>query len=170
MRVFFALWPDSELRQSLSHAGMTIPIRRPARRVPDYNLHLTLHFIGNVYLDQLNCLRQQARQVTGPGFDLVIDIQGCFRRAQVAWLGCSELPAALLQLHRQLGLRLRQCDYRPESRVYNPHVTVARKIGAVPKPAEFSALSWRVNNFVLIESRATDNGVKYQVIDTYPLA
>lgn len=149
---------------------MTIPIRHPARRVPDYNLHLTLHFIGNVYPDQLNCLRQQARQVTGPGFGLVIDIQGCFRQAQVAWLGCSELPAALLQLHRQLGQRLRRCDYRPESRAYNPHVTVARKIGALPEPAEFSALSWRVNNFVLIESRATDNGVKYQVVDTYPLA
>jgi len=169
-RVFFALWPDTELRQSLSQAAKTIPIRRPARRVPDYNLHLTLHFIGNVYLDQLSCLRQQARQVTGQGFDLLIDTQGCFRQARVAWLGCSELPAALLQLHRQLGQDLRQCGYRPESRGYNPHVTVARKLGAVSGQAGFSALVWRVNNFVLIESRATDIGVKYQVIDTYPLA
>ena len=169
-RVFFALWPDEVLRESLSRAGKTIPVKPPARRVPDYNLHLTLHFVGNVYLEQLACLRQQARRVKGPGFDLVIDTQGCFGRARVAWLGCSRVPAALQRLHQQLGLRLQQCDYQPEARRYDPHVTVARKITSVPEQTEFTALPWRVENFVLIESKPVDNGVKYCVIETYPLS
>ena len=169
-RVFFALWPDAVLRESLSRAALTIPIQRPARRVPDYNLHLTLHFIGNVYLDQLACLQRQARRVKGAGFDLVIDTQGCFDKSRVAWLGCSEVPTALRQLHQQLGRRLQQCDYRPEARRYNPHVTVARKIRSVTDSTDFAALPWRVENFVLIESKASDNGVKYRVIETYPLS
>ena len=169
-RVFFALWPDRILRESLSRAGKTIPVQPPARRVPDYNLHLTLHFIGNVYPEQLACLRQQARRVKGAGFDLVIDTQGCFGRARVAWLGCSTVPAALQQLQQQLARRLRHCDYQPEARRYNPHVTVARKITSVPEQSAFSALPWRVENFVLIESKATDNGVEYCVIETYPLS
>jgi len=168
-RVFFALWPNAVLRESLSRAGLTIPIQRPARRVPDYNLHLTLHFIGNVYQDQLACLQRQARRVKGSGFDLVIDTQGCFSKSRVAWLGCSEVPAELRQLHQQLGWRLQQCDYQPEARHYNPHVTVARKIRTVPDSTDFAAMRWRVENFVLIESKATDNGVKYRVIETYPL-
>jgi len=170
IRVFFALWPDAVLRESLSRAALTIPIQRPARRVPDYNLHLTLHFIGNVYLDQLACLQRQARRVKGAGFDLVIDTRGCFGKSRVAWLGCSEVPTALRQLHQQLGRRLQQCDYRPEARRYNPHVTVARKIRSVTDSTDFAALPWRVENFVLIESKASDNGVKYRVIETYPLS
>ena len=53
IRTFFALWPNDALRDSLHSASKTIPVERPARRVPQYNLHLTLHFIGNVYFDQM---------------------------------------------------------------------------------------------------------------------
>lgn len=169
VRVFFALWPNEALRESLNRAAHSLPVRPPARRVPDYNLHLTLHFIGNVYLQQLACLQQQARKVKTPGFDLCIDTQGCFSKAMVGWLGCSELPGRLRQLHQELGRRLRQCEFQPETRPYNPHLTVARKIRSLPDDADYDPLPWRVDNFVLIESKATDNGVKYRVLETYPL-
>ncbi len=168
-RIFFALWPDDSLRQSLNCAANTIPVPAPARRVADYNLHMTLHFIGNVDFEQLDCLRRQARKVRAPGFDLCLDTQGCFGRARVAWLGCSEVPARLRQLHQELGRRLRHCEFRPEARRYNPHVTVARKIRSIPTDADFEPLPWRVENFVLVESKADADGVKYSVIETFPL-
>lgn len=167
--MFFALWPNNALRESLHRAAQSLTVPPPARRVPDYNLHLTLHFIGNVYLEQLHCLQQQARKVKAPGFDLCIDTQGWFSRARVGWLGCSELPDRLRQLHQELGRRLRQCEFEPEARRYNPHLTVARKISSLPEDADYDPLFWRVDNFVLIESRATDNGVRYRVLETYPL-
>ncbi len=169
IRIFFALWPDQALRESLNRAANTLPVQRPARRVPDYNLHLTLHFIGNVYLEQLDCLQQQARKVKTPGFDLCLDTHGCFDKARVGWLGCSEVPDRLRQLHQELGRRLRRCEFQPEARRYNPHVTVARKIRSVPEHIDFEAMLWRVKNFVLIESKAVADGVKYRVIETYPL-
>jgi 2'-5' RNA ligase len=169
IRLFFALWPDDALRAQLHRASNTISVERPARRVPHYNLHLTLHFIGNVFFGEMDCLRQQARLVEGEAFELSIDRQGHFRKPRVAWLGCREIPAALRELHGQLGQRLQLCDYRPEARHYNPHVTVARKIGAIADSASFAPIAWKVEAFSLVEVRQIENGVQYRVIETLPL-
>ncbi len=168
-RIFFALWPDDALRERLHRASNTIPVERPARRVPHFNLHLTLHFIGNVYLDQMACLQQQARQVNGDAFDFNIDCQGYFSKPRVAWLGCSEMPVALSELHQRLGQRLQLCDYQPEARHYNPHVTVARKLNRIPELENFEPIPWKVERFALVEVHQIDNGVQYRVIETYPL-
>lgn len=168
-RIFFALWPDDDLRQRLAGIAAAIPLMRPARRVPDYNLHLTLHFIGNVFRAELACLREQARQVQASRFDLRIDTSGYFGKPRVAWLGCRDVPPEFTDLHHRLGAQLRRCDYRPEARCYHPHVSVARKLQRAPVVTDFTSLDWRVDNFVLIESQTVANGVKYGVIETYPL-
>ena len=169
IRLFFALWPDDALRAELHRASNTITVERPARRVPHYNLHLTLHFIGNVFLGKMDCLRQQARLVEAEAFEISIDRQGNFRKPRVAWLGCREIPLALQELHKQLGQRLQFCDYRPETRHYNPHVTVARKIGAIADSPGFAPIAWKVGAFSLVEVRRIENGVQYRVIETFPL-
>jgi 2'-5' RNA ligase len=169
IRLFFALWPDDALRAQLHRASNTINVERPARRVPHYNLHLTLHFIGNVFFGRMDCLRQQARRVRAEAFELSIDRQGYFSRPRVAWLGCREIPAGLSELHEQLGHRLKLCDYKPEARHYNPHVTVARKIGAIADSADFPPIAWKAEAFSLVEVRQVENGVQYCVIETFPL-
>jgi len=169
IRLYFALWPQETVRQRLHEAAAVIPVDSRGRRVPRANLHLTLHFIGNVYLAQMQCLQRAARLVRAPAFDLTIDRQGCFNKPRVAWLGCSNPPAALDDLHRQLGRHLQICDYEPEARPYRPHVTVARKIGSVAGEAGFAPVDWRVTEFALIEVRAIDNGVQYRAVETYPL-
>lgn len=169
IRLYFALWPDETLRQRLHAAATTIAVDSRGRRVPRANLHLTLHFIGNVYFEQMNCLQVAARAVRAPAFDLTIDRQGYFNKPRVAWLGCSNPPAALDDLHRQLGEHLQSCDYRPEARPYQPHVTVARKLGSIATEASFAPLDWRVSEFALIEVQAIENGVQYRAVETYPL-
>jgi len=169
IRLFFALWPDEALRQRLQEAAMTFPVAAGGRRVPGTNLHLTLHFIGNIYFEQMDCLKTAARSVSTPGFDLTLDVQGYFKKPQVAWLGCDNPPAALDDLHRQLGSRLQACDFKPEARPYHPHVTVARKPGSIAADACFAPIEWRVTEFALIEVRAVENGVQYRAVETYPL-
>ncbi len=170
LRVFFALWPDDDLRRRLQQTALRLAIERPARRVPAYNLHLTLHFIGNIYAGELECLQHEAGTVRAAAFELEIDRIGHFARPRVGWLGCSRVPAALASLHRDLGQRLTRCDYQPEARRFNPHVTVARKLRQQPVAIEFQTLHWRVESFVLVESRQRDNGVQYEVVETYPLS
>ena len=169
IRLFFALWPDDVLRDQLHRAGNTVSVERPARRVPYSNLHLTLHFVGNVFFAQMDCLRQQARLVKADAFGLDIDCQGYFSRPRVAWLGCREIPAALNKLHERMGQCLQSCDYKPEARQYNPHVTVARKIGTITESASFAPITWKVDSFSLVEVCQIENGVQYRVIETYPL-
>ena len=88
VRLFFALWPNADTRAALQQAAQSIEIHSPARRVPLANLHLTLHFVGNVYFDEMDCMRAQAARVRASGFRLRIDCQGFFDKARVAWLGC----------------------------------------------------------------------------------
>lgn len=169
VRLFFALWPDSALRRQLHEVACAIPLQAGARRVPLGNLHLTLHFIGNVYFAQMDCLQAAARRVDACAFRLELDCQGFFSKPRVTWLGCREIPPALVDLHRELGARLHACDYQPERRPYHPHVTVARKSGPLGTAAGFDPLGWTVNEFALVEVQTVENGVHYRVVETYPL-
>jgi len=146
-----------------------MPLPASAHAVPAYNLHLTLHFIGNVYLQQMDCLHQQARGISASAFELMIDTSGCFSKPKVAWLGCDKVPAELRELHLKLGGALGNCDYKPETRAYNPHLTVARKIGELPEAEAIEPIRWKVDQFTLINSRSTSQGVKYEVVETYNL-
>ncbi len=170
IRIFFALWPDPSIRRELQRIAASTRLPRPARTVPEYNLHLTLHFIGNVYFQDLDCMQRAARDLGARRFELVLDCHGFFARPRVGWLGCSETPAALAELHAALGARLKTCGYRAEKRPYHPHVTFARKLTSPPRCAPFEPLCWSVDNFVLIESRPVDGGVRYEVMETYPLS
>jgi 2'-5' RNA ligase len=170
VRLFFALWPDTALRQRLAEAASTIPVKGVARRVPNANLHMTLHFIGNVYFDEMDCMQRQARSVDAGAFQLEIDCQGYFGKPQVGWLGCRVIPDALIELHRQLGTCLQGCGYHPETRPYQPHVTVARKLGSIGTRASFEPITWPVREFALVEVQPVENGVQYRVVETYPMA
>ena len=169
VRLFFALWPDAVTRERLQQAADCIALDATARRVPQANLHLTLHFIGNVYLDEMACLREYARQVDAASFSLSIDCQGYFHKPRVGWLGCSNPPDALGDLHRKLGSQLRHCGYRPEQREFHPHVTIARKLGQIGADAAFKSIDWPLHEFALVEVQALKNGVQYRVVERYPL-
>jgi len=169
IRLFFALWPGAAERRALQQAADSIQLAGAARRVPPANLHLTLHFIGNVYRADMACMQAEARLVEAGAFRLAIDRRGYFSRPRVAWLGCSEVPEALVELQRQLGRRLQSCGFQPEARPWHPHVTVARKIDAIDTDASFAPLGWQVRDFALIEVETVPNGVHYRVVESYSL-
>ena len=169
-RIFFALWPDEDTRGALQCACKAVSIERPARRVPGYNLHLTLHFVGNVRHEAMLAMRAAARAVRASPFELNMDRVGFFRPPRVAWLGPESTPPALAELHSALADVLAPCGYRVERRRFNPHLTFARKLNAPPPAADFASVRWRVDDFVLLRSRALENGVQYEVCERYPLA
>ena len=169
IRLFFALWPGKALRERLHEAANRVPIEGAARRVPRHNLHLTLHFIGNVYFEEMVCLQRQARRVRADNFSFDIDCVGSFNKPRVAWLGCHDAPVALAGLQAQLGRQLQLCGYHPEARRYHPHVTVARKTMPVSDSGPFEPISWMVTEFALVEVQQLENGVQYRVVETYSL-
>ena len=170
-RLFFALWPDASLREQIAGVRNNLPGLERGRVLLDRNLHLTLHFLGNIALEQVDCFLQQAHKVRARAFKLELDTPGYFKRPQVAWLGCQQIPAGLVELHRQLGSYIEYCGFQVEERAYNPHMTLARKIRKRPNmPQSVQPLRWQVNEFVLIKSVPVEGGVKYLVKQSFPLA
>ena len=54
-RMFFALWPESELRRSLHSLAADLPLRR-SRPTHVADLHATLVFLGNVAEERVACI------------------------------------------------------------------------------------------------------------------
>jgi RNA 2',3'-cyclic 3'-phosphodiesterase len=102
----------------------------------------------------------------GP-FDLALDRLGVFANGGVLWLGTSTVPPALIELERKLWHDLEEHGFIREERVYQPHVTLARR--ARPVEAELPALAWRVTELALVESLPDGRNVHYEVLETWPL-
>jgi len=149
VRLFFALWPDDEVRLKIANNLDRFNLNQnKSRLVTNSNLHLTLHFVGNTS---------------------IADYSGFFKKPKVLWLGCQQAPRALYNLHQNLGQKIAQCAFEPEMRAYAPHVTVARKIIEAPASIPFEPVHWQVNRFVLVESISIPGGVRYEVVESYPL-
>jgi len=170
VRIFFALWPDDGVRNKIAANLGRIDINRDkCRWVTNSNLHLTLHFVGNTSIAEMKCLDRQAREVDAEPFELNLDYSGYFKKPKVLWIGCQAAPEALYTLSGILGEQISQCAYTPETRPYSPHMTVARKFSEAPGTIPFESVLWQVNRFVLVESKSVPGGVRYEVVENYPL-
>ena len=168
-RLFFALWPDGRTREALGKLQRALPVRggRPVRQE---NIHLTLAFIGNVDADTRDCLVDAARQVTGAPVSLPIERVGYFPRPRVVWVGPQRTPESLIELVGHLNRALAPCGYEPERRPFRAHITLFRKVARAPKPFEFDPIAWQAPAFQLVESIPEPGGVRYAVLEEFPLA
>lgn len=169
-RIFFALWPTDEVRQNIVKLFKQSPYYQlPGRILPDSNLHLTLHFVGNVSVEKMQCLHNQAKHVIAEPFNIKLNHYGYFQRPKIIWMGLEKVDTNLLSLHTNLASNLKPCGYNAEQRAFNPHLSLIRKVPQPDGLERFTAIYWQVNEFVLVESVSTEAGVQYKVIQHYPL-
>ena len=168
-RLFFALWPDPALQQRLAQATAALLPHDAGRRVREENLHCTLVFLGAVEAAQRLCLEDAASLVRAEPFTLMLDRLGYFRRPQVAWLGCTTIPAALQALVAGLSYGAASCGFPPEQRPYAVHLTVARKLRRDPGRLPLMPIAWSVRQFALMESVSEPDGVHYRPLRFWEL-
>ena len=168
-RLFFALWPDPALQQRLAQAAAALLPHDAGRRVREENLHCTLVFLGAVEAAQRLCLEDAASLVRAEPFTLMLDRLGYFRRPQVAWLGCTTIPAALQALVAGLSYGAASCGFPPEQRPYAVHLTVARKLRRDPGRLPLMPIAWPVRQFALMESVSESDGVHYRPLRYWDL-
>ncbi|UFJ41678.1 RNA 2',3'-cyclic phosphodiesterase [Brevibacillus humidisoli] len=144
------------------------------------NMHVTLHFLGDVseeYVPELQRDIDLVSSVVAP-FRLAIGRFGVFPnpgRPQVLWLGLSGEQQVLQQTYRLLGNQF--CRYAwlvQEKRPYTPHITLARGpfTGTFPLPLTewnerlrpIPPLSWEVKEIHLYRSELLPQGAVYSVI------
>jgi 2'-5' RNA ligase len=167
-RLFFALWPDAQIRQELAHIAADY---RPAksRAIPISNLHATLIFLGKQKEESVTVIQDAASRVHGKAFTLILQQLQVWRRPQVLSLCPEDMPEELQVVHSQLRDELLNIGVAVEERRYRPHVTLARKVrhniavSSLPAP-----VVWPVAGFSLIESVPVEGGVQYQELETWP--
>lgn len=169
-RLFFALWPDDSVRSHLTYIyDKNNGLSGQGSAVKPANLHMTLHFLGNIPIHKVDCFIRQANKVVGQPFELVLDHFGYFKRPRVLWLGCDGIPRDLKKLHIDLGQLLKPCGYTPEQRSFCPHITLRRKNNGPTQPRNINPVEWTVNSFVLVKSYALSDGVEYRIKASYAL-
>ncbi|MBI5039925.1 MAG: RNA 2',3'-cyclic phosphodiesterase [Gammaproteobacteria bacterium] len=167
-RVFFALWPDAEVRAALDSLARQ-HARHNGRAVVPENLHMTLAFVGGVTAEQRACMEAAAATVVAPPFTVTLDSLGFWPRPKILWAGASVMPPALTELVAALSTVLVPCGYQPESRPFQPHVTLARKAQRSPVVREIPPFVWQANAFCLVDSVTGEQGSEYRVIARWPL-
>ena len=173
MRLFFALWPDTQVRARLAHAAATLPLDGRARRVAAESFHLTLAFLGEVSAPQLGALQHIGRALHAPACRIGLDAYEYWPEPQVVVAAARENSAALLDLCAQLHQALSHSEAAPNFKrptlPLRAHVTLARKVAQAPVLRAMSPFEWTSQNFSLVRSDTGAAHSVYTVVDTWPL-
>ncbi len=178
-RLFLAVYPSEEAVEALVHAQERLREAMPRSRVrwvPPEQIHLTLHFFGDVEASARDALvgRLDASAHAGP-FALRLTQLGAFpdkKDPRILWAGTT-LPTELLSLHARTGRAVVQAGLALDARPFVPHLT----LGRVAVRSETSAARWpsidpiafAVNRFALVRSEQADDVVRYDVLRTFSL-
>lgn len=170
-RLFFALWPDAQVRRQLGELALRWQSQSaaPVRVIDARRYHLTLCFIGQVETPQ--ALRQiiaAAADFDAPRFHLRLDQFGQFKH-RIGWVGMREPPAPLLDLQARLAQRLAASGIMPAPPMpFRPHVSLLR--GQLPSPpARLQPIDWSVRSWTLINSTLVPASPHYTTLRRFPL-
>ncbi len=172
MRSFIGIGLDEQTRREI--VAFTAPLREaglPVRWVAESNLHLTVQFLGEIYLPQQEAITAALRSppLGVSPFTLRFQGAGAFLRGtdvSIVWVGV-ELARELMLLVARLGERLAPLGFPPEARPFTPHLTVGRARGTCPAARLEPALKTlenrpvsqlEVSGFTLYQSRMDSGG------------
>lgn len=165
-RLFLALWPEESERQQVADLAASVAGRR---RVRDDNLHLTLVFLGATDAARLASYEAALANLPVPQLELTLDRYGYWPQPRILWLGSSRTPPELYELVADLHRRLRACDFTPERRAFQVHITLARKFpGPAPTQPPTPPVRWPIGAVALVESLQQEDGAHYQVVRRWP--
>ena len=188
IRAFIAIELSSEIYARLNEVEDQLQKRLEAgviRWVPAQNIHLTLKFLGDVSLANLEVLKKiLASEVSKYApFEISVGELGAFpsiRRPRVIWVGV-QAPQDLSILQHGIETEMAGLGYAPENREFSPHLTLGRisrnassqdlrKIGDVLSTNKVGYLgAARVFSVNLFRSDLKPGGAVYSKLMTAPL-
>jgi 2'-5' RNA ligase len=191
MRLFIAADLDGAARTAVAAAvGRLRERAEQARRgstrgvawVEPRNLHLTLHFLGEIDDARWPALRDAvAPPLDGGAPRLALGRWGTFPPrgpSRVIWMGVTSGAEGLAAAHAELGARLRAIGLAPEARPFSAHLTVGRVKTAsglfwprVCDAAECPAAgAWTLPACTLFQSHLSPAGPTYRSLLAIPFA
>ncbi|WP_281195557.1 RNA 2',3'-cyclic phosphodiesterase [Halorubrum sp. F4] len=184
VRAFFAVELPDDLAEPIADRQSAFDDAAGTRPTDPNQAHLTLKFLGDVDVDDLDDVRAAGeRAVDRAGvapFDCAIEGLGVFPSLEyvsVVWLGVGEGADELTRLHEALETETTALGFDPEDHEFTPHVTLARMNDArgkdlvqrVVREEHPEVGSFAVEEVTLIESTLTDEGPVYEPIGRFAL-
>lgn len=174
-RLFVALRPPRVIREQLVAAMHGISA---ARWQSDDQLHLTLRFIGEVDRHRAEDIAAVLGNLHAPAIIARLAGVGLFERRghpHTVWAGV-EPQEPLGALHRKVDQLLARVGVAPDTRAFQPHITIARLNRATGPVAPFLALHsdlasapFAFGHALLYESEMGRGGSRYHPVARYPL-
>lgn len=168
LRLFFALWPEEDVRRALWKTSGRLHEVWNGRRMKPHTLHMTLVFLGDTPASRLDELRQLAGRMEGQTFQIMFKQAACWRHNKVGFLSPEDTPPALVQLVYGLEESLEAAEFQFDQRPYKPHLTLLRNTRCTTQ-VPFEPISWNPQEFVLVASNQSDHGPTYQLLGRWKL-
>jgi len=133
IRAFIAIDLSAEIIQRLEEVAGQLKQRLAGmqiRWVPVENIHLTLKFLGDVSMTNLEVLKKilLSESSNHPTFEMSVGELGAFpslRRPRVIWVGVTA-PSELNALQHGIETETARLGYQHENRDFSPHLTLGR--------------------------------------------
>ena len=168
-RLFFALWLDDEVIQTIKKRVLKHFLNCQGRILDNNNWHITLAYFGSADVNTQVCLEEQVEKIKSQPFELNLSKCGFWPRPKVAWLAPEEIPEVLKQLTNDLQQAIIPCGFKLDTRDYQPHITLVRKAKHEPSIPEVPSIKLNVSKFCLAESITSSEGAQYKVLRSWDL-
>jgi len=113
----------SEAQTTLVNTGADLKLVKPQ------NIHMTMRFLGNISPPMVDSIHEEMKKISFAPFDVEIKGLGVFPKlkyARVIWAGIRKGADELTNVSNQLEPLLRKLGFKPDSKGFSPHLTIAR--------------------------------------------
>jgi 2'-5' RNA ligase len=171
-RCFFAVNLPEELKREIAETILPLVPNEGWRKVSGENLHVTMHFLGQLPAEAVKDLQNKTEALRGfKAFEAEISCAGHFN-GNVLWLGFGKGNEEFGLLNGKLQQAMGTHDPK-----FHAHITIARNRGAEKNQAKMiaekigkkmNAMKIAVKSVELMESELGKSGPKYSVLFSIP--
>jgi len=131
IRSFFSFDIEDEMivRRLAEAQGMLANTGADLKLVKPQNIHLTVRFLGNISPAMVDAIYEEMKQVSFTPFEIELRGLGAFPKLsypRVVWAGIRKGADELTDVFEQLEPRLRGLGFKPDTKGFSPHLTIAR--------------------------------------------
>ena len=185
-RVFVAIELPASTRQRLKDHIDRLRHALPDARASwsrEENLHLTIKFLGDMPVSQIEILSQATKRAASRALPFEIIVKGCGAfpprgQPRVLWIGIEDPSEQLGKLHQALEDECAQAGFAREVRSFHPHLTIARlrkphgsrQLAIKHEKIGFEAETVLVSALTVFRSELRSEGSRQTVISRHEFA
>lgn len=100
--------------------------------VQPQNIHLTVRFLGDIPQSMIDVIHEKMKQISFIPFQIELEGLGAFPKPsypRVVWVGIKKGAKFLKDVFNQIEPHLRALGFKPDTKGFSPHLTIARVRG-----------------------------------------